>query len=142
MKNTHLCVDAGLVIRLVAFPGNVAVQRAWDEWDAEHRQVIAPTLLYYEVTNVLHRYQRQGWLNPEATQASLLAALALPIELVGDADLHLRARRLAERYHLPAVYDAHYVAVAERLGVELWSTDRRLVNALRVYHLGWVKLVE
>ena len=66
-------------------------------------------------------------------------ALSLPIELRTDADLHVRATDLAARFGLPAAYDAHYLALAERLGAPLWTTDRRLVNSVQAA-LPWVQL--
>ena len=129
--NSIICVDAGPVIQLVAFPDNTLIQDIWDAWDREKQKIVAPTLLYYEVTNVLYRYQSQCLLRQETVSTALLAVLSLPIELVGDADLHLHAKELAVKYHLPAAYDAHYMALTERLGGELWTTDKRLENILR-----------
>jgi predicted nucleic acid-binding protein len=127
------------VIRRVAFPDNAPVQRLWDGWVEENTELFAPSLLYYEVTNGLYRYQKQGWLTPETIAVSLDAALSLPIELIGDADLHRRAKTIAERYNLSATYDAHYLAVCERMGVELWTPDQRLVNTLRPFQVEWVR---
>jgi len=139
MRRSIICVDAGPVIQLVAFPDNTLIQDVWDAWDREQQKVVAPTLLYYEVTNVLYRYQSQGLLRQETISTALLAALSLPIELVGDADLHLQAKELAAKYHLPSAYDAHYLALTERLGGELWTTDKRLVNILRPMGIEWLK---
>lgn len=139
MNRLRVCVDAALVIRRVAFPDNAPVQRLWDGWVEENTELFAPSLLYYEVTNGLYRYQKQGWLTPETIAVSLDAALSLPIELIGDADLHRRAKTIAERYNLSATYDAHYLAVCERMGVELWTPDQRLVNTLRPFQVEWVR---
>jgi len=38
---------------------------------------------------------------------------------------------LAEAHGLPATYDAHYLALAERLEAELWTADRRLYAAVQ-----------
>ncbi|MDO8472300.1 MAG: hypothetical protein Q7T05_00615 [Dehalococcoidia bacterium] len=48
--------------------------------------------------------------------------------------LHLilaRASVLADRYRLPAVYDAHYVDLAEILEVDLCTDDQRLLSEAR-----------
>jgi len=39
---------------------------------------------------------------------------------------------LAARFSLPAIYDAHYLALAERLGSEFWTADRRLGQAAQM----------
>jgi predicted nucleic acid-binding protein len=139
--NTTICIDAGPVIQLVAFPEKKHVHITWEQWDDQGYQIIAPTLLFYEVTNVLYRYQRHNMLSNETVSASLAAALALPITLVEDSDLHLLAVATAERFDLSAAYDAHYLALAERSSAELWTTDGRLSNRMHELGVGWVHLI-
>lgn len=138
-NSSTVCVDASLVIRrVVSLSGPVHAQ--WETWAQENCRLVAPALLYYEVTNGLYQYQKAGVLPVEAVNKSLAAALALPIELVSDSALHKRAKALAETYNLPASYDAHYLALAERLGADLWTTDERLVNSLKLFKITWVRL--
>jgi predicted nucleic acid-binding protein len=141
MRGSWLCVDANLVIRLIADPNDEAVLQLWERWDAEGRQLAAPALLYYEVTNALYRYRRMGLMGPSSVRLALQAALSLPLHLHQDVGLHRRALDLAERFDLPAAYDGHYLALAERLGAEFWTADRRLVEAVQAA-LPWVHLVE
>ena len=39
------------------------------------------------------------------------------------------------------IYDAHYLALAERLGAEFWTADRRLQQAVGATLL-WVRLLD
>jgi alpha-galactosidase len=48
-----------------------------------------------------------------------------------------RVFALAQRLALPAAHDAHYLALAERLGAEFWTADQRLVRAVQP-QLSWV----
>ncbi len=64
----------------------------------------------------------------------------LNITLYGDAELHRQALNLAKSLRLPASYDAHYLALAQRLGAEFWTGDRRLVNSVQAV-LPWANLV-
>ena len=141
MSNSWLCVDANLVIRLVADPADESIQRLWEGWDADRRQLAAPTLLYYEVANALYRYQTLGFIEPASVRLAFEAALALPLRLYGEADLHWRSLELAECLSLPAAYGAHYLALAEFLGGEFWTADRRLARAVQAA-LPWVHLVD
>jgi predicted nucleic acid-binding protein len=139
-NSSTICVDANMVIRFVVVPGDKAVQECWNRWEAARTALVAPSLLYYEVTNGFHRYRKQGTLSPRALKSALETAFGLGINLLGDADLHRRATQIAQTFNLPATYDAHYVALSERLGIELWTTDARLVNALQPFKVDWVKL--
>ena len=38
MNSSWLCVDANLVIRLIADPADESIQNLWERWDAEGRQ--------------------------------------------------------------------------------------------------------
>lgn len=138
MSDSPLCVDAGVVIRLVADPEDEVVRRLWEEWDDERRPLAAPTLLRYEVTSVLYRYERAGLMSADSVRLALGAALAL--RLHGEDELHECALEIAERFSLPAAYDADYLALAERLGAAFWTTDERLTRAVRPSP-RWVHLV-
>jgi predicted nucleic acid-binding protein len=125
----------------VADPGDEAVRSLWGQWDSEGRQLAAPTLLPYEVANALYRCQRLGYIGTTAVELAFKAALALPLELHGEPKLHWRALELANRFSLPAAYDAHYLALAELLEGEFWTADGGLARAVES-SLPWVRLVE
>ena len=140
-NSSTICVDAGLVVRRVAIPQDAATQAVWERWEASEAHLVAPTLLRYEVTNALYQYQKAGALSAVAAYQALRAAFALPLHLVEDTDLSSEALGMAGRFALPAAYDAHYLALAERLGATFFTTDRRLVNIVQSA-LAWVHLAE
>jgi predicted nucleic acid-binding protein len=96
-------------------------------------------LIRYEVTNALHRLRGAGEISDAAATEALRAALAVPITMHDDAEVHVAAMEFAGRFRLPAAYDAHYLALAERLGVAFWTIDQRLFNTVR-HALPWVHL--
>jgi len=116
------------------------IRATLEKWDAEDRTLVAPALLYYEITNALHRYVRRGQLSALEAADSLDVALNLHIDLHREDDLHHHAMRIAGAFGLPACYDAHYLALAERLGAEFWTADERLCNAVKS-SLPWVHAV-
>jgi Predicted nucleic acid-binding protein, contains PIN domain len=65
----------------------------------------------------------------------------LRITLFGHASVHRRALLLAGQFKLPSAYDAHYLAVAEVFGAELWTADQRLFRAVSG-PLPWVHIVQ
>lgn len=131
MPSSTICVDASLVMRLLLsgeYASPVAV--LWKEWHEAESLIVAPTLIHYEVSNALRRYVVHGELLPEEAAEALEAALQLGVILHGDTVLHRRALALAEHLELTTAYDAHYLALAERLGAEFWTVDQRLVNTV------------
>lgn len=137
-RSSIICVDASLVVRLVVMPADDGIQHLWTGW--AEREVVSPSLLFYEVTNAIYQYQRASLLNAEAVESALRMVLSLPIKLVGDPKLHIEARQWADRLGLPATYDAHYLALAGRLDAQLWTADKKLVKAAHENNIDWVKL--
>ena len=137
-----VCVDAGVVVSLVTRgPEGSPYTAAWRRWHEGGLAPVAPSLLTYEVANALHRYVHHGMLLLEEASDALEAVLGLGIELRGDADLHRRAQVLAGELGLAANHDAHYLALAESLGAEFWTADRRLCQAVAASR-PWVRLLE
>lgn len=109
-------------------------------WREPFQRLIAPGLIRYEITNALHRLVRATPEERPVLREALQIALALPIELYHESWLHPRAMDFAERFHLPAAYDAHYLALADHFSCELWTADQRLVNTVS-HSLPWVRFV-
>ena len=132
MLNSSICVDASFLVRLLIYPDPDAPQvKLWERWHEEGRNIIAPTLVFYEVVNALHRYAVHGELDYDDVVNLLSVVLEFDIELYGDSELHKRALEIANELHLSTTYDAHYLALSERMGVEFWTADKRLVNAVK-----------
>ena len=139
-NSSPICIDAGLVVRLVADPDDQPVQEQWAQWRSEQREYLAPTLLHYEVANGIYKYVRAGLMSGPRGRDALEAALAIPIQLGGYLDAHRSAWAFTVRFGLPATYDAHYLAVADQLGLHLYTVDGRLHRRVKG-DLPWVHLV-
>jgi predicted nucleic acid-binding protein len=135
------CVDAVVVIRLLVHPQLEVVRQHWERWTVTGERIVAPHLLRYEVTNSIRRYEVSGNLTTSEAAKAVEALLSLPIEYVDVSADSGRALALARQFNRPAAYDAHYLALAERLGIKLWTMDQRLVNAVG-HVLPWVRLVQ
>ena len=90
---------------------------------------VAPYLMPVEVANVLHRRVVRNELSVQAAVSLLETLLASGVELRETPRLHSRALELADRLQQGAVYDAHYLALAESLSCELWTADVRFFRA-------------
>ncbi|WP_460208317.1 type II toxin-antitoxin system VapC family toxin [Scytonema sp. NUACC21] len=102
---------------------------------------MAPTLLCYEVTNVFYRMKLAKQLLDTEAQQCLNNALNLSIQFYGDLQLHQQAWELAQQFNLPAAYDAHYLALAQRFQADFYTGDKRLFNTVHSA-LPWIHLVE
>jgi predicted nucleic acid-binding protein len=141
-NSVTVCVDASIILRYILQPDDAPIRKLWQSWISKEVRLVAPTLLFYEVTNGLYQQQRNKYLSPETIWKSLELALDLPINLVNEANLHLRAHEIAMQYNLPATYDAHYLALAEWMDADLWTADMKLINTLKPFKVKWVKGIE
>lgn len=97
--------------------------------DTEAR-IHVPTLFKYEVTSVLWNSMLRGRISHESGFASLANFFEVVVNDVFDMELLKRGFDLAREHNLSTAYDSQYLAVAERVGCEVWTTDKKFFNAL------------
>ena len=125
-----ICVDASVAVKLLL--DEERSDRATALYDATLRAgepIVAPPLLPLEVTNILRQRMRaQGGLSLAEAIVHLDDFLVFPIKVHNPPRLHYQALALAVAHGLPATYDAHYLALAQHFGCELWTDDLRLLR--------------
>lgn len=133
-------IDANLVAAIVLplLYSDQATRRitAWKQAGVE---MLAPVLLEYEIAAVLRKAVVAQWFTTDVAIEAMANILALNVEcLPPTPNLHEQALRWAHRLGHSKTYDAHYVALAEQEGAELWTADRRLANGARQLGVPWV----
>ena len=124
-------VDASLAVKwLVEEDDSDKAHAILQSWVAQDITRIAPYLMPFEVANVLHRRVLRGDLNVGDSTRIIARLLDSRLELHQPAGLHVRALRLASELNQSAAYDAHYLALAEIVGCELWTADERFYRAV------------
>ena len=137
-----ICVDASVAVKWIL--NEERSDRARALYQAALRageSIVAPTLLPLEVTNILRQRMRanNGLSLTEAVR-QLGDFLDFRIELHNPVGLHFEALVLADALDLAATCDAHYLALAEHLGCELWTDDQRLIRrvAIGLPYVHWI----
>ena len=111
-----------------------------DRWTSEGKGIVAPALFTYEITNIVYRQVVTGKFTfDEAVQGlSELFSIGVQLRFSEYEDISMQAMKIAHQFHLPASYDAHYLALAKHEGCEYWTDDSRLWNSVK-RTLNWVR---
>ena len=140
-----ICVDASVAAKWV-LPEDLSDKARSLAIAAERsgEAMVAPALLPFEVANILRQRLVRAAAGERLTLAQAQQALALflavPVALSTPATLYEQALAIADTYGLPGAYDAHYVGLAQMLGCDFWTDDRRLLRALagRLPFVRWI----
>lgn len=116
-----IVVDASALIEGITSLRHPAVEAISGAGDLH-----APYLIDYEVDHALARLQRHRSLAADVVDNARGMFAVLPLHR--HAHHHVAERAWELRRNL-SIYDASYVALAERLGVPLLTADRRLAAA-------------
>ena len=139
--NSSVVVDASLAVKWLV--EEVYTEQAVilvNSWAQQGVQLIAPYLMPVEVANALFRKVVQGELSSDAAPLLLHRLVAIGVALREPRELHSRAFEIATTLQQNAVYDVHYLALAEILDCDMWTADERFFRAAsgRYPNLHWI----
>ena len=92
---------------------------------SEAQKVIAPHFFINEVTNVLYKYVRGGYLDEQNAQLTLSFILQLVDEYIDSEENAVESLHEAIHLNHPA-YDMFYLTLARRNAAVLLTEDERL----------------
>lgn len=125
--------DANLLAALVVpTECSAAAEARVAAWIDEGSEVYSPALWWYEAASAVRKHVRAREIAEDEAAALVRTLTALPIHTVPpDPDLLAAATDWAARLDQPVIYDASYLALADRLQTDLWTADRRLARRAR-----------
>ena len=138
---TRLVVDCSVVVKwkIPTEDHAAAAEALLGDWEHHVVDVSVPNHFPSEVISAFLRAFRRGRITAEEAREAIQDLLALPFVLRDVTAIADRAFVIAHQ-HQQRAYDCLYVALAERDGVELWTGDERLYNALHAQYpfVRWI----
>ena len=126
----YVVVDASLVVKwYVSEEYSEEALAILDYWNALSVQPAAPSLVRFEVSNVLHKKVLRGEISVSEAVQVFDQFLDSGIEFSEPFVIHGRAIELASELRQGAAYDSHYLALAEVLECEMWTADGRFYRS-------------
>ena len=127
----YVCVDASVAAKWVLDESlSDTAADLYHESQAADVVLVGPPHMNTEVANAIWRRAARGEFDQVEAERLMQAFLGFVVEIVSLRGLHLAAMKVAGLFNRPAIYDAHYVALARMLDCDLWTADKRLLNAL------------
>ena len=120
-----MIIDASVAFKWIVSEENSDAAIAW----IGRGDLIAPVLIHAEVANALWKRVRRGELHEDDQIGGHLESLTQLVRTVDETPMLPRALDIAMQIAHP-VYDCVYLAMAEELGDELLTADRRFIAAV------------
>ncbi len=141
--STSIVIDSNLAVYAVLVsPLQQRIVTLFRAWKSEGRELAAPELLLNEAVSAIHRTASAGKIPAKQAAIALDDMMDLRIRTApSDKELCQAALVWAVKMGQSNAYDAFYLALAERLGAELWTADRKLAEGARRAGAAWVHLV-
>lgn len=143
MNKDIVVVDANIAVKWAVMEEDSQVaERLLMEWNLQSTKLIVPALFLYEINNILWKKVRRDVLAFSRARQAMKFILDTGMEMYCpvDSEISLHVLDLANTFKLPASYDAHYLALAEREACEFWTADERLYNSVKD-QLAWVRFM-
>lgn len=127
----YVCIDASAAAEWVLPETNSDRAMAlYEDCQRTGTPVVVPPHLPVEITNAIRRRVARGLMTHQRGLETLAQFSDFAVRTMVPDGLYEEALEIAETFHRPTVYDAHYVALAKLLGCELWTADDALLHAL------------
>ena len=125
----HCVVDASVAIKLfVEEDDSTKADALFDALASNpNARFVVPDLFYVECANILWQYARRGECSAEEASRSVGRLLSLVLDGLWDALIVEDALALAVANDI-TVYDACYVAAAQRCNAPLITADEKLAS--------------
>lgn len=135
----RIVIDASVILKwyLADEEYNPAALELLNAYISYEIEFIAPFLLEYEVLNGLLIAKKKGRIEQEKVMMAVEGFLGLEIEQKDISSFFPKAVYFSEAYNLSA-YDASYLAVADKEGIEFVTADEHLFSKVKK-DLKWVE---
>jgi predicted nucleic acid-binding protein len=130
---SQLCIDASVAAKLVfkGEPDRASARRLVRDCVARKTKLVAPAFFENEVDSAVSKRLCEARLTLMAARQAYAGLDRIPVYITTHPQLRQRARAIAEQFAQRTVYDSTYAALAELLGCDFWTADKKFYDAVK-----------
>ena len=132
MKYDQIAVDASFVLKIF-LPENKSDQaeKLWKAWVEDHVEIMAPTLITFEVSSVIRNKVFRDMLSERDGGEIISLLKQLDISLIYTEELLDIAWEIGTILNTSNLYDCFYLALPKLLRIPLWTADKKLFQSAK-----------
>ena len=137
-------IDAGIAVQAIlpVLSSAEGGLQLFVNWHTQMERIIAPEIWLSEVVSVIRQGIYRRWITDEEAHTAVEDVFRLHVEIMrSDEALCQGALMWASRLDQSKAYDGFYLALADRMGAEFWTTDNRLANRASQIGVDWIHKV-
>jgi len=128
---SQIVVDSSLAVKWeLPEDDSATAQALLEQWVTDNIVRVVPSWFACEIANVFFQRLKGGEITQAAAERSYYRIIRAVSPFGFDPAVGARALVIAQQTRQRASYDAHYVALAEQLGCDLWTADERFWRAV------------
>ncbi len=106
-------------------------EELWRAWVGDHVEVVAPTLITFEVSSVIRNKVFRDILTEREGGEIISLLKQLDISSIYDEELLDIAWEIGTVLNPPSLYDCFYLALPKLLRIPLWTADKKLFQSAK-----------
>jgi predicted nucleic acid-binding protein len=128
----QIAVDASFVLKIF-LPENKSnkAEELWGAWIGDHVEIVAPTLITFELSSVIRNKVFRGILSEREGGEIIGLLKQLDISLIYTEELLDIAWEIGTTLNTSNLYDCFYLALPKLLRIPLWTADKRLSQSAK-----------
>jgi len=132
LKYDQVAIDASFLLKIF-LPESKSdqVEDLWKRWIGDHIEIVAPTLILFEISSVIRNKVYRNILSEEEGEEIIKLLKILDFSLIYTEELLDIAWEISTALNTPTLYDCFYLALPKLLRIPLWTADKKLYQSAK-----------
>lgn len=127
-----MVIDASFLLKMfLPEEESDKVEKQWKRWIEDSVEVVAPTLIIFELSSVLRNKVYRGILEENDAREIINQMRHLNLMVIYTEDLLDIAWEISSILKTSTLYDCFYISLSKFLGIPLWTADKKLYNSAK-----------